>query len=172
MEFQRKWRKIDREFQRAAYNSKIQLTVSPGWLQRPRHEQKLRRRPESTGKGGGRLARGRSAAWRSADWQPTAHKTSAGRYTVIPSHALQWCFEYVALHHALGRGRAHLFRVQKQASTHAVSMNACAMDITGICVHPGAEEIVLTRCNAAVFSLGRLAHFYAVASGLAVKKRR
>ena len=27
MEFQRKWRKIDREFQRAAYNSKIQLTV-------------------------------------------------------------------------------------------------------------------------------------------------
>ena len=31
MEFQRKWRKIDREFQRAAYNSKIQLTVSPGW---------------------------------------------------------------------------------------------------------------------------------------------
>jgi len=26
MEFQRKWRKIDREFQRAAYNSKIQFT--------------------------------------------------------------------------------------------------------------------------------------------------
>ena len=25
MEFQRKWRKIDRKFQRAAYNSKIQL---------------------------------------------------------------------------------------------------------------------------------------------------
>ena len=33
MEFQRKWRKIDREFQRAAYkayNSKI--TVSTGWV--------------------------------------------------------------------------------------------------------------------------------------------
>ena len=30
MEFQRKWRKIDGEFQRVAYNSKIQLTVSPG----------------------------------------------------------------------------------------------------------------------------------------------
>ena len=104
----------------------------------------------STVKGGGRLARGRSAAWRSADWQPTAHKTSAGRYTVIPSHALQWCFEYVALHHALVRGRAHLLRVQKQASTHAVSMNACAIDITGICVHPGSEEIVFTRCKAAV----------------------
>jgi len=35
MEFQRKWRKIDREFQRAAYNSKIQLTVSPGWFMDP-----------------------------------------------------------------------------------------------------------------------------------------
>ena len=61
------------------------------------------------------------------------------------------------------------FWAQKQASTHAVSMNACAIDITGICVHPGSEEIVFTRCKAAVFSLGRLAHFYAVASGLAVK---
>ena len=88
---------------------------------------------------------------------------------MIVSHALQWCFEYVALHHALVRVRAHLLRVQKQASTHAVSMNACAIDITGICVHPGSEEIVFTRCKAAVFSLGRLAHFYAVASGLAVK---
>jgi hypothetical protein len=34
MEFQRKWRKIDREFQRAAYNSKIQLTVSPRCVNR------------------------------------------------------------------------------------------------------------------------------------------
>ena len=37
MEFQRKWRKIDREFQRAAYNSKIQLTVSPRWMQLTAH---------------------------------------------------------------------------------------------------------------------------------------
>ena len=33
------------------------------------------------------------------------------------------------------------FWAQKQASTHAVSTNACAIDITGICGQPGAEKV-------------------------------